>query len=76
MLSASIRVPGLVAGCALLVACSGDQSRDGGIDSHELTDMTAQLWVAPDGCKHWIIDDRQEGYLTPKLNRDGTPDCG
>ncbi|MEM7236530.1 MAG: hypothetical protein AAF501_01710 [Pseudomonadota bacterium] len=76
MISVWIRMPALVVGCASLAACAGDQASDGGIDSHPLTEMQAQLWVAPDGCKHWIIDDRQEGYLTPKLNRDGTPDCG
>lgn len=76
MASVFLRVSGLMAVCTIATACAGDQSYDGGIGRHELTDMTAQIWVAPNGCKHWIIDDRQEGYLSPKLNRDGTPDCG
>ncbi|MEL6476494.1 MAG: hypothetical protein AAFR17_04140 [Pseudomonadota bacterium] len=60
----------------LLAACgSTDQTRDQSLDSHPLEAMTASVWVAGDGCKHWVIDNGVEGYLTPVLNRDGTPDC-
>lgn len=33
------------------------------------------IWVDPDGCEHWVMDDGFEGYMTPHLRRDGTPVC-
>lgn len=58
-----------------LAACGGSPTRDTGLDSHDLADLAASIWVDPDGCKHWIIDDGIEGYMSPVLNLDGTPDC-
>lgn len=48
---------------------------DGGIDGGLLRDGAANVWIDPDGCQHWYIDDGLEGYMTPRLNRDGTPKC-
>lgn len=62
-----------------LVACesSGDKNNisDGGIDGGFLRDGVANVWIDPDGCQHWYIDDGIEGYMSPRLNRDGTPRC-
>ncbi|WP_055686404.1 hypothetical protein [Loktanella sp. 5RATIMAR09] len=62
-----------------LVACerSGDDNSvtDGGLDGGFLRDGVANVWIDPDGCQHWYIDDGIEGYMTPRLNRDGTPKC-
>ena len=62
-----------------LVACerSGDNNDivDGGIDGGFLRDGVANVWIDPDGCQHWYIDDGLEGFMTPRLNRDGTPVC-
>lgn len=33
------------------------------------------IWVDPDGCQHWVMDDGLEGYMTPNVRRDGTPVC-
>jgi len=33
------------------------------------------IWVDPDGCEHWVMDDGAEGYMTPHVRRDGTPVC-
>jgi outer membrane protein OmpA-like peptidoglycan-associated protein len=33
------------------------------------------IWVDPDGCEHWVMDDGLEGYMTPHTNRDGIPVC-
>ena len=33
------------------------------------------IWVDPDGCEHWVMDDGAEGYMTPHLNRKGIPVC-
>ena len=62
-----------------LVACerTGDANdiTDGGIDGGFLVDGVANVWIDPDGCQHWYIDDGLEGYMTPRINRDGTPRC-
>lgn len=33
------------------------------------------VWVDPDGCEHWVMDDGVEGYMTPHVNRQGIPVC-
>lgn len=33
------------------------------------------VWVDPDGCEHWVMDDGTEGYMTPHVNRQGIPVC-
>lgn len=33
------------------------------------------IWVDPDGCEHWVMDDGWEGYMTPHVNRKGIPVC-
>lgn len=33
------------------------------------------IWVDPDGCEHWVMDDGAEGFMTPHVNRQGRPVC-
>ncbi|WP_422395541.1 OmpA family protein [Roseovarius phycicola] len=33
------------------------------------------IWVDPDGCEHWVMDDGTEGFMTPHVNRQGKPVC-
>ena len=33
------------------------------------------IWVDPDGCEHWVMDDGAEGYMTPHVSREGIPIC-
>lgn len=33
------------------------------------------IWVDPDGCEHWVMDDGAEGYMTPHVTRQGIPVC-
>ena len=33
------------------------------------------VWIDPDGCEHWVMDDGVEGYMTPHVNRQGIPVC-
>lgn len=33
------------------------------------------IWVDPDGCEHWVMDDGAEGYMDIRLDRDGKPIC-
>ena len=35
----------------------------------------ATIWIDPDGCEHWVMDDGFEGYMSPHRRRDGSPVC-
>ena len=52
-----------------------DKTVDGGYDEKPLTDLVAGIWVDPNGCHHWIIDDGNEGYMDARLDRYGKPVC-
>jgi len=38
-------------------------------------EYTPTIWVDPDGCEHWVMDDGFEGYMAPRRTRDGRPVC-
>lgn len=52
-----------------------DKTIDRGINSHHLSTLQAGIWVDPNGCDHWIIDDGVEGYLSARLDKYGKPVC-
>jgi hypothetical protein len=52
-----------------------ERSFDGGYDAKSLSQLVAGIWVDPNGCDHWIIDDGLEGYLSERLTPDGRPVC-
>ncbi len=33
------------------------------------------VWVDPDGCEHWVMDDGAEGFMSLKLGENGLPVC-
>ncbi len=33
------------------------------------------IWIDPDGCEHWAMDDGVEGYMDLKRDRNGMPTC-
>ncbi len=33
------------------------------------------IWIDPDGCEHWVLDNGIEGYMTPNRTQDGRPVC-
>jgi outer membrane protein OmpA-like peptidoglycan-associated protein len=33
------------------------------------------IWIDPDGCEHWAMDDGAEGYMDIRLDRNGKPIC-
>lgn len=33
------------------------------------------IWIDPDGCEHWAMDDGTEGYMDARRTRDGRPVC-
>ncbi|KCV81960.1 hypothetical protein ATO10_08943 [Actibacterium atlanticum] len=63
----------LLAGC--IDAPKRDKTRDYGIDRKDLSQLRAGIWVDPQGCDHWIIDDGAEGYLSARLDKYGKPVC-
>lgn len=71
----------LIAAVPFLMACEGatdnksDKTQDFGFDRKPLGELQAGVWIDPNGCDHWIIDDGVEGYLSPRLQADGTPVC-
>lgn len=38
-------------------------------------EYTPTIWIDPDGCEHWVMDDGFEGYMSPHRTRDGRPVC-
>lgn len=52
-----------------------DKSIDYGFKRKHLSQLQAGIWVDPNGCDHWIIDDGIEGYLSQRLDRNGKPVC-
>ncbi|MGR3542556.1 MAG: hypothetical protein ACU0BS_14175 [Hasllibacter sp.] len=76
----SIRTSLALTGAVLaLAACEGttDQTRDQGpFDAGtDLSTLRAGIWIDPNGCDHWIIDDGVEGYLSQRLDPQGRPVC-
>ena len=37
--------------------------------------MKAGIWIDPEGCDHWIIDDGIEGYMDLRRDKYGKPVC-
>ena len=48
---------------------------DAGTDSKHLSQLVARVWVDPNGCDHWIIDDGVEEYMSGRMTPDGRPIC-
>ena len=78
----------MVTACALGLSACGDQEGaipfrgfpsdktfDRGTDKKHLSQLQAGIWVDPNGCDHWIIDDGVEGYLSARLDKYGKPVC-
>jgi len=68
----------IAAAAITLSACDGspvDKTVDRGVNSHPISELQAGIWVDPNGCDHWIIDDGVEGYLSARLDKYGKPVC-
>ena len=76
-----VKLCGLLAIAASVSACDeglgvkGDKTVDRGLDAKDLSQLKAGIWVDPNGCDHWIIDDGVEGYMDLKRDRQGLPTC-
>ncbi|MEO0485863.1 MAG: hypothetical protein AAF092_08125 [Pseudomonadota bacterium] len=84
-----LKTAGLLAALATVSACgqgfSGalievdargpDKTLDRSRDVKDLALLTAGIWIDPNGCDHWIIDDGIEGYLSQRVDPYGKPVC-
>ena len=65
---------GLAAACVALVAIAQPATAQ-----NQRTvlgqEYVPTVWVDPDGCEHWVMDDGVEGYMTPHVSRQGIPVC-
>lgn len=61
--------------CEVIYRGGPDRTVDRGFDSKPLSELKAGIWIDPNGCDHWIIDDGLEGYLSQRLDRSGKPVC-
>ena len=74
------KIAGISAALLALTACERTLGTDNTVDFNNidggvLIDGRANIWIDPDGCQHWYIDDGVEGYMTPRLQRNGRPVC-
>lgn len=67
----------LVLLAATVAGCADKQMKtvDRFVDSKDLSTLQAGIWIDPNGCDHWIIDDGFEGYLSQRLDPKGKPVC-
>ena len=79
------KIIGMILVAASLSACAEgalnpyrdktDKTVDRGFDKKHVSQLVAGIWVDPQGCDHWIIDDGVEGYLSPRVDKYGMPVC-
>jgi len=63
---------------AAVVAVSAVSAQEGLFDNTKRATnerYAPTIWVDPDGCEHWVMDDGFEGYMTPHTTRQGIPVC-
>jgi hypothetical protein len=70
---AALTIIGLMSGCE--AGTRDDKTIDYGVDKKHLSELVAGIWVDPNGCDHWIVDDGVEGYLSQRLDPYGKPVC-
>jgi len=63
----------LIAALALQTSAADAQTKSQG--GRDKGIYTPTIWVDPDGCEHWVMDDGVEGYMTPHTTRQGIPVC-
>ncbi len=72
--SAALALAVSVSACAVPEDKGRDRNIFDGGKGH-LSNMTAGIWVDPQGCEHWIIDDGVEGYMDLRRTPDGRAVC-
>ncbi|MGC8202080.1 hypothetical protein ACP2AV_05185 [Aliiroseovarius sp. PTFE2010] len=73
---AALLAVGILAGCEDSGRTGANKTIDYGTDKKPLTDLKAGIWIDPNGCDHWIIDDGIEGYMDARRDpRTGAMVC-
>ena len=65
----------LVSEAMFMGQANDNKAIDRGFDAKPLTELQAGIWIDPNGCHHWIIDDDVEGYMDACRYPDGRPVC-
>lgn len=65
----------LIAGAAIAVSSVAHAASPEPTRRVEGETYTPGIWIDPDGCEHWVMDDGWEGFMTPHVKRDGRPVC-
>ena len=60
---------------ALFMGQANNKAIDRGFDAKPLIELQAGIWIDPNGCHHWIIDDGVEGYMDARHYPEGRPAC-
>ncbi|WP_299848722.1 OmpA family protein [uncultured Roseovarius sp.] len=63
-----------VIACSVAISASAGWAQSSGKTS-KVEKYIPTIWVDPDGCEHWVMDDGFEGFMTPHVTRDGKPVC-
>ncbi|WP_138934374.1 hypothetical protein [Roseovarius arcticus] len=74
----SVKIVTVLCAALALAACDvpkKNKTVDRGFDAKHLSQLKAGVWIDPNGCDHWIIDDGVEGYLSARLDKYGKPVC-
>lgn len=75
-LSKAIRVmAGIAFVAALVLQTSTADAQTKSQEGRDKGVYVPTIWVDPDGCEHWVMDDGAEGYMTPHVTRQGIPVC-
>lgn len=72
---AAKRARGVLHGLALAICAVAISTSAGWAQSKKTERYIPTIWVDPDGCEHWVMDDGFEGFMTPHVTRDGKPVC-
>ena len=74
MISKTFKIGGAAVVLGILGATAVLANHDAASANQEL--KIPGIWVDPDGCQHWVMDDGWEGFMTPNVMPDGRPVCG
>ncbi|SEW37828.1 OmpA family protein [Cognatiyoonia koreensis] len=64
-----------LAGVVALTLAAGQVQAEGHERVIQGEEYTPTIWIDPDGCQHWVMDDGFEGFMSPHRTRDGRPVC-
>jgi hypothetical protein len=63
----------LMPGAMFMGQANDNKAIDRRFDAKPLTELQAGIWIDPNGCHHWIIDDGVEAYMDARRYPDGRP---